>query len=296
MVEKSTKRRKPSALPSILSLAAVMFILGLLGTTVIGFKGLGEYVIENSSIDIYFNDSVTEAQVIEFQNEINKKPWVKKTRFVTREQGMKEMGDKYDPEIMNYVETVTLPLSLEVYSKAEFANPKFQGQVVSEFKKDTQIESVVYQKNWLETITKNIQKMQAIYVILALLFIIISIVLIQSAVRLGIFANRHTIKSMQFVGATNSFIIRPIIFTFVKYALIAIPVAFGLLWFLIYQLPDLFGHGEFSTMMYEFRNHIQLQNLFIVSVSIAIFGVLLATICSWWSTRKFLRTKIENLY
>jgi hypothetical protein len=30
MVEKSTKRRKPSALPSILSLAAVMFILGLL--------------------------------------------------------------------------------------------------------------------------------------------------------------------------------------------------------------------------------------------------------------------------
>ncbi len=296
MTEKSSKRKKPSALPSILSLAAVMFILGLLGTTVIGFKGLGEYVIENSSIDIYFNDSVTEAQVIKFQNEINQKSWVKKTRFVSKEQGMKEMGVKYDPEIMNYAETITLPLSLEIYSKAEFAQPKFQEQVVRELKNDEQIEDVVFQKNWLETITKNIQKMQIVYIILALLFIIISIVLIQSAVRLGIFANRHTIKSMQFVGATNSFIIRPIIFTFVKYAFIAVPISFGLLWFIIWQLPDFTGNSEFSTMMFEFRNHINLQNLFIVSVSIAIFGVLLATICSWWSTRKFLRTKIENLY
>jgi cell division transport system permease protein len=296
MVEKSTKRRKPSALPSILSLAAVMFILGLLGITVIGFKGLGEYVIENSSIDIYFNDSVSEAQAIEFQNNMNKKPWVKNTRFVTREQGMKEMGDKYDPDFMNYVETITLPLSVEVYSKAEFAEPKFQEQVVKELKKDPQIEDVVFQKNWLETISKNIQKMQIVYMILALLFIIISIVLIQSAVRLGIFANRHTIKSMQFVGATNSFIIRPIILTFFQYAIIAIPISFGLIWFIIWQLPELMPNGEWSTMMFEFRNHIQIQKLFIVSVSIAIFGVLLATICSWWSTRKFLRTKIENLY
>ncbi len=296
MVEKSTKRKKPSALPSILSLTAVMLILGLFGTTVIGFKGLGDYVIENSSIDIYFNDSTTEAQVIEFQKDIQKKTWIKKTRYVSREQGMKEMGDKYDPDFMNYVETITLPLSLEVYSKAEFAEPKFQNQVVLELKKNPMIEDVVFQKNWLETISKNIQKMQIIYVILTLLFIIISIVLIQSAVRLGIFANRHTIKSMQFVGATNSFIIRPIVLNFVKYALIAIPIAFGLLWVIIWQLPGLIGEGEFTMMIVEFRNHIQLQNLFIVSVSIAIFGVLLATICSWLSTRKFLRTKIENLY
>ena len=58
---------------------------------------------------------------MEIQNNMNKKPWVKNTRFVTREQGMKEMGDKYDPDFMNYVEKITLPLSVEVYSKAEFA-------------------------------------------------------------------------------------------------------------------------------------------------------------------------------
>jgi len=296
MVEKSTKRKKPSALPSILSLAAVMFILGLLGTTVIGFKGLGDFVIENSSIDIYFNDSISETEVISFQNKVNQKAWVKRTRFVSREQGMKEMGDRYDPEIMNYAETITLPLSVEVYPKAEFANPKFQEQVVRELKKDTAVEDVVFQKFWLETISKNIQKTEIVFAILALLFIIVSIILIQSAVRLGIFANRHTIKSMQFVGATNSFIVKPIILTFVKYALIAIPISFASLYALIWQLPAILGSGDFSVMMIEFTNHINLQNLLLISVSIAIFGVLLAAICSWISTRKFLRTKIENLY
>ena len=77
------------------------------------------------------------------------------------------MGDKYDPDFMNYVETITLPLSVEVYSKAEFAEPKFQEQVVKELKKDPQIEDVLFQKNWLETISKNIQKMQNVYRILA---------------------------------------------------------------------------------------------------------------------------------
>ncbi len=296
MVEKSTKRKKPSALPSILSLAAVMFILGLLGITVMGFKGLGDFVIENTSIDVYFNDSLSEAQVADYQNKINSKSWVKKTRFVSKEQGMKEMGDRYDPDFMNYVETVTLPLSIEIYPKAEFANPKFQDQVVRELKKDKNVDDVVFQRNWIETISQNIHKTEIVFVILAALFTVISIILIQSAVRLGIFANRHTIKSMQFVGATNAFIIKPIVFTFIKYALIAIPISFSLLYVIVWQVPSLAGNSEFSTMMLEFTNHINLQNLYIISVSIAIFGVLLAASCSWFSTRKFLRTKIENLY
>ncbi len=296
MVEKSTKRKKPSALPSILSLAAVMFILGLLGITVMGFKGLGDFVIENTSIDVYFNDSLSEAQVADYQNKINSKSWVKKTRFVSKEQGMKEMGDRYDPDFMNYVETVTLPLSIEIYPKAEFANPKFQDQVVRELKKDKNVDDVVFQRNWIETISQNIHKTEIVFVILAALFTVISIILIQSAVRLGIFANRHTIKSMQFVGATNAFIIKPIVFTFIKYALIAIPISFSLLYVIVWQVPSLAGNSEFSTMMLEFTNHINLQNLYLISVSIAIFGVLLAASCSWFSTRKFLRTKIENLY
>ena len=61
------KRKKPSVLPSILSLALVMFMLGLLGFSVLGFNGLSKSLVEGSGIDVYFKDSVQEFTVRNFE-------------------------------------------------------------------------------------------------------------------------------------------------------------------------------------------------------------------------------------
>jgi len=293
MEEKRVKRKKPSAVPSILSLTAVMFMMGLLGTSWLAFKGLGNYWLETTSIDIYFNDDVNESFVRNFQREIEKKPWVKSTQFVSREQAMKEMGDKYDPNFMNYVETVTLPLSIEIYPKAEYAKPDFFAELTAYFKQQENVEDVIFQQNWLESMTENLQKIQIAASGITLVLCLVAIVLIQSSVRLGIFANRHTIKSMQLVGATNGFIVRPFIWKFMSYALISIPIAFFLVWLLFWGIPN---NSEFFPMIKTINAHIDFKQLGIFSLSIAIFGVLLAAVSSWMSTRKFLKMKIENLY
>jgi cell division transport system permease protein len=253
MEEKRAKRKKPSALPSILSLTAVMFMLGLLSTSWLAFKGLGNYWLETTSIDIYFNDDVSPATVTQFQKEVEKKPWVKRTQFVTREQAMKEMGDKYDPNFMNYAETVTLPLSLEIYPKSSYATPAFFRDLTQYFKQQENVEDVIFQQNWLESMTANMKKIQAAAGGITFILCLIAIVLIQSSVRLGIFANRHTIKSMQLVGATNGFIIRPFILKFVGYALIAFPIAFlfvGLIFWGIPNNSDLFPNVSVTNCLY----------------------------------------------
>ncbi|MEY3965489.1 MAG: hypothetical protein RL263_658 [Bacteroidota bacterium] len=294
MEEKPVKRKKPSALPGILSLAAVMFILGLLGTTLLGFKSMGDHWLENSSIDIYFHDDMEESEVLKFQKEIDKKPWVSKTRYVSREQGMKEMGDKYDPDFMSYVETVTLPLSLEVYPKAQYANTEFMDQLTKMFKSQPGVEDVLFQKNWLQSMTQNIEKLQWIFSGVAILFIILSTVLINNNVRMSIFANRYTIKSMQLVGATNAFILKPFVLKSVRHSILALPIATIAIWALFWGLPYS-GEPEFEILK-EFTSHIVFQELLMVSIAIAIFGILLATITSLTSTRKYLKLKIENLY
>lgn len=293
MEKKRVKRKKPSALPSILSLTAVMFLLGLLGSSVVGFKGLSNYWLENSSIDIYFQDDIEEPFVRDYEKEIQRKSWVKRTRFISRAEGMSEMGDKYDPNFISYVETVTLPLSLEVYPKAEYANPDFFEQLSEYFKQQPAVEDVIFQRNWLTSMTSNLQKVQWAIGGISLILCLVSIVLIQSSVRLGIFANRHTVKSMQLVGATNSFIIRPFVWKFVKYALISIPLSALLIWLLLWVIPR---YNSGLNLLANFKDHIDLKLLGILSIGIAIFGILLAVISSWISTRKFLKTKIENLY
>jgi cell division transport system permease protein len=303
MEEKPIKRKKPSALPGILSLAAVMFMLGLLGTSMVGFKGLGKYWLENSSIDIYFHDSINEAQVRQIETEIQKKDWVKTTKFISREQAMQEMGDKYDPDFMNFAKTVQLPLSLEIYPKSEYAKTEFLSKMANYYKANPFVEDVIFQKNWLDSISENIVKIQYAIFSIAALLIFISIILIQSNVRLGIYANRHTIKSMQMVGATNSFIIRPFVFKFIQYALIAIPISGISIWAILWFLPSINHYTgleisdstelSFTRVIVE---HINLNDLILISIGIALFGITLAATASWISTRKFLKTKIDNLY
>jgi cell division transport system permease protein len=293
MENKRIKRKKPSSLPSILSLASVLFLLGIMAVTWLSFKGLGNYWLETSSLDIYFQEEVTETQVAQFEKQVQRKPWVKTTRFVSRDQAMKEMGEKYDPQFLNYIETVTLPLSLEIYPKAEYAKTAFMNELVKYFKQQPGVEDVIFQQNWLEMMTANLEKIQWSAAALAFLLCIVAVVLIQSSVRLGIFANRHTIKSMQLVGATNGFIMRPFVLKFIGHALIAAPLAFSGIALIFWGIPR---NTDWFPMLKNTTEHIDLTQLIIFAWVITLFGVVLAAFSSWLSTRKFLKMKIDSLY
>lgn len=282
------KRRKPSAWPSILSLAAVMFMLGLLSVTVIGFKGLSIHLMESSSIDIYFKDSISRDQVSALQLNIGKQEWVKATNYVSPEQGIKEMQQKYDPEFLSYAETVSLPMSIEVFPKASFANIEFIDKKAKELRQNPIVESVVFQRNWVENMTHNVKMLQYAFGGITIILLLIAIVLIQSATRMSIFANRFLIKSMQFIGATNGFIIKPYIYNFLRYAAVAIPISSGFLIVIFYVLP--------IEMLRSFTQYIQVEEFAIICGAVSVFGVILAVIGSWLSTVKYLNSKIENLY
>lgn len=282
------KRRKPSAWPSILSLASVMFMLGLLAISLVGFNGLSKHLMESSSIDVYFKDSITKTEVLQIEQQFHRENWVKQTKFVSAEEGSKEMSQIYDPEFMSYAENVALPLSIEIYPKAEFAQIQFIDNKAKNLKLLPQVDAVIFQRNWVESMTANVHKLQLISAGVTAILLIIAIVLIQSATRMGIFANRFLIKSMQLVGATPGFIIRPYVLNFLQYAAIAIPISSGSLAFLFYGIP--------SDAIRSFTTYISIQEFITICSTVSIFGVFLAMIGSWLSTQRYLNTKIENLY
>lgn len=293
VAEVKTKRRRPSALPGISSLALVMFMLGLLSLTYLGFQGLSKSLVESSSLDIYFTDSCSENQVKALETALKKEKWFKSSHFVSREEGMKEMAAGNDSAFMKYVELNALPLSLELYFKAEFASAPHLEKVSAELKKMSIVESVVYQKNLLESVNSNVAKIQLSLLGLTLVFIIIAIGLIHNSTRLSIFANRFIIKSMQLVGATHGFIIRPIIGKFIVYALIAFPISLLMLFGALRGVHYIWsGFGSVA----EITEFIEpLQGVVCIAGTLCC-GILIAAGSAWFSTRKYLRSKIENLY
>jgi hypothetical protein len=67
----------------------------------------------------------------------------------------------------------------------------------------------------------------------------------------------------------------------------------GLLLIIFYGLPYIFQ--DFA-IINDFTKHIGVMALFVICISVSIFGLILAVFGSWLSTRRYLRTKIENLY
>lgn len=289
----ANKRRKPSAWPSIISLSAVMFMLGLLGISVVGFQGLSKHLMESSSIDIYFKDGCTQSQVFAIEKQLKKQPWIKTTKFISPADGVKEMSEKYDPEFLSYAESIALPLSLEIYPKSDYANIAFIDHESKHLRTLPWVEDVIYQRNWVENMTANVQRLQWGFAIATVISLLIAIALIQSATRLSIFANRFLIKSMQLVGATNTFIVKPYVITFVRHSFIAIPISLGLLLTLFFGLPNIFQ--DFAIIK-DFTKNINPIDLLVICGSVSIFGLILAIFGSWLSTQRYLRTKIENLY
>lgn len=295
-----SKRRKPNGWPSILSLSSVLFLLGLVGFSILGFQGLSERLIESSSIDVYFDESSSRDDISEFQRSLEREEWVKATKFISREEGLRQMGEKFDADLMTYAESVNLPLSIEVYPKAEFAVPGILSVKVKELRRRAGVEDVLYQKIWVEQMSQNIKRIQIGLIALAVLMTLVSAGLIQSATRLGIYSNRFIIKSMQLVGATNGFIVRPFVWRFIKYALAAFPIAAGTLWTIIYGIPSLdpagLLSGQAASLLADFNRHIIPWQAAAMMGCIGLFGILLAGLGSWMSTRKYLKAKIENLY
>ena len=71
------------------------------------------------------------------------------------------------------------------------------------------VTEVLTQTNLIDDINKNKELAAGTFAVLALLFIVIAFFLINGTIRLSIYSKRFLIRSMQLVGATEGFIIKP---------------------------------------------------------------------------------------
>jgi cell division transport system permease protein len=118
-------------------------------------------------------------------------------------------------------------------------------------------------------------------------FAFISVLLINSSMRLSIYANRFIIKTMQMVGATKAFIRKPFIKKSVLLGFIgsvlAIMALLGVLFYVSENYPalDIFKDIELTV---------------VVLFCILILGVLITWISTYFATQRFLNLRTDDLY
>jgi cell division transport system permease protein len=171
--------------------------------------------------------------------------------------------------------------------KAEYLDDQRLTDWREALKKDTLVSALYFEAANTSNVGDNIRSLGMITLALGFFLIFAAIALIHNTIRLALYSNRFIIKNQELVGASWEFISRPYIRKGIVNGLwsaaIAIVSLAVSLWWLQQIMPDLE----------------QLQNMnaiVLVFAGIALLGVLISGLSTWWVVRKFLRMRLDDLY
>ena len=119
--EKHQKRRLTSSYFSVvISIALVLFLLGLLGLLVLNAKTISDNFKERVVMTIYLNDSAKEVEINQLQKSLALATYVKQTTYVSKEDAADFMKGEYGEDFLDDVGYNPLQNSIEVNLKADF--------------------------------------------------------------------------------------------------------------------------------------------------------------------------------
>ena len=288
---KSSNRKKSiinAKLTTTISIALVLFLLGLLTLLAITARSLSVYVKENISFNIMLNEEMSNTEIKKLQKKIDLELFVKSTEMITKEQALsdltKNLGE--NPETLLGFNP-TRP-SIEVFLNSSYANKDSILAIEKKLKdSEANIEDILYREDMVQMVNENIRTLGLILGVLAIVLLVISIALINNTIELSIYSKRFLINTMRLVGATGDFIRKPFVKDNVFSGIVAAVIAIALLLGLIYYISK--GIRDFITI-------INLNAIIIISLVVLVSGVLITGISSYFSVNKYLNMKNDRLY
>lgn len=285
---KLIRRRLVGAwLSTVISISLVLLLVGVAALLVVNARSVSDYFKENMQVSVLMKQEVDDDEAMEYVAELDAMPFIKSSKFVSRERGTKEMAELLGEDFLKVFETAPIPVSIEVTLKADYVSTDSLEVVKKEIRRSGIVDEVVYQQSLVEKLNTNLKKISVVLGVFIVLLLFISFVLINNTVRLNVFSRRFTIHTMKLVGATKSFIRAPFmvqaVFQGLFSALLATLMLVGILFFV---------RSEFAQLFEVFR----LDLLLVVIGVVILSGVVICTISTELVVGHLVSLSKEELY
>lgn len=283
------KKLKLAHVSTVISITLVLFMAGLLGGIVVFADELSRYVKEKFTLEIFLEDSITDDTRLALEENIKSRPEVKSVEYTDKERAKQIYLELFDDNFSDILDENPLYASYTVTFHADYINQAMIQDLETGLKDEYGDDIVEFfkKRELAEEANKNLEKIAIGITVVCLLLLLIVIALINNTIRLAIYSQRFTIKTMQLVGATPAFIRRPFIGGSVLRGLLSGLLASVLLAVVGYQLFEKFP--DFAQRLGFYK-----------PAGICIFVIALGLFISGFSTRlavnKFLKKKTGDLY
>ncbi|MCL7752834.1 permease-like cell division protein FtsX [Polaribacter sp. Z022] len=282
------KRRLQSSYFSVvISIALVLFMVGILGLVLLKSTSVANRVKEKVAITLFLKDEVSSKNRNDLKASLQKEEFTKRIIYTSKEKAAKIYSKEIGEDFLKFLGKNPLKNGIDVYLKADFVTPEKMQQLEERFLKNAFIADVSYDKPLINLLTKNIKRISFWLLVVSGFFGLVAMVLINSSIRLSIYSKRFNIKTMQMVGATKGFIRKPFIWQSIKLGVIGAILALIGLGIMIFYIdkyaPSLGLINDYITMVY-------------LAGGVLISAFLITLISTFFATQRFLNLQTEELY
>ncbi|MDA0177676.1 MULTISPECIES: cell division protein FtsX [Mesoflavibacter] len=282
------KRRLISSYFSVvISIALVLFLLGIVGFLLLNAKKVTDFMKENVNVTVYLKDTAKDVEIKQLEKSLALADYVKTTDFVSKDDAAEAMKSEFGDDFMDLVGYNPLQNSIDVKLKADFLTNEKLEELTALAQEKSFVDEVKYDESLVELINSNVKKISFWVLLLSAIFTLIAVLLINSSIRLSVYSKRFTIKTMQMVGATKSFIRRPFVWKSIKLGILGAIVALIGLGFVVYYVDKMFPELALRQSL------ILIGGLFL---AVFLLGIIITWISTHFATQRFLNLKTDQLY
>lgn len=193
-------------------MALMLFFLGLFASYLILGNEFANRIQENVRLEVQIHDGIAASELDRFAREMGQAVFAESIEYVSKSDALAEYRDRFGADITDPLDGFNpLLASFRVKLWPSYIEETALQEIKKDLIQDIVVASVEYPLTEILSLQENIRKVAWVTFALGLVLLGIAFYLIFGTIRLGIYARRLGIRTMQLIGATNSFIRKPFI-------------------------------------------------------------------------------------
>ena len=280
---KSIKRNITVSFAAMLTVLVTFFVLGTFTLVGLNFNKTIEDVADKIEIKVYLQDDIKLVNKREVEIKLSEQDGVKAVTYESKDEAFTKLKKDLEGN-SGMLEGYSLennPLASSYIVTLEDAS--YASNVTKAVEDMTGVESVTNQQELIEKISRVVDFVQILGVILFFVFIGVSIFLIMNTIKLAVYSRRREVGIMKFVGATDWFIRWPFVIE---------GIVIGAIGALLSSIVLYFAYNAVFKWIVSSMFIVNLvQPQFVLTTLLACFvggGILIGAIGSIFALRKFL--------
>ena len=276
----------------ILSVTLSLLLLGLFSFFLLSSFNVKNYLENNTEVNIYLNKKISPSQIEQIKRTLYTKEYSltnteSTLNYVSSEEAAKNFQSEIGEDFVNFLGNNPLRDLIILKINSDYFDLEKLNIIESDILKIPGVYQVEYSKELIDNINKNVANISFVFIGLFLILLIISVILINNTLRIALFSQRFLIRSMQLVGATANYILKPFIFRGMIYGLIAGIISSVLLYVIIEIADKRISNLELV---------ISLEQLGVIFISLIFTGIIMVILSTYSAVSKYLNSTLDELY